>query len=293
MKLHEFPDELSHLVPPDFRPIEGYRDLTSFDARMWVLHFLIRSYWKYQQDFEEFRAEVGEPPRGIMTVEDLKGYMEDHNTTDWPWDLVSTQESRRNPGRLAFGAVRSLTLHDIMHILRISEVGEIVAMARDIHWKNFYFSEQPEVKKFLKRLLDSFDQGRSIFDRATISVDLKAPNDVIVNAFHEWLKEARSELGHGQRIKFFSDSFRHRCIEQRVLQYIDITNWNIWKGQEPTHAQVGVLLFPDYVRSGDNLADRVSKTVRTLADRMMDWDVLVGLQYQVLAERKNSGRQPR
>ena len=52
MRVPEYSDKLSRLVPPDFSLIEGYRDLASFDARMWVLHFLIRSYWKCQQGCE-------------------------------------------------------------------------------------------------------------------------------------------------------------------------------------------------------------------------------------------------
>ena len=161
-------------------------------------------------------------------------------------------------------------------------------MARDLHWKDFFFPESTETKEIHAKPLDSFKQAGSIPDKATILVDLKAPNDVIVAAFREWLKVARLRLDNQKQIKFFSDSFRHRCIEQRVLQYIDVTNWNIWKGNELKYAQAGAILFPEYIRSGDDLGERIRKTVRPLADKMMDWDVLVGLEYQVLDELKSS-----
>lgn len=118
---------------------------------------------------------------------------------------------------------------------------------------------------------------------AYISVQLDAPDNVIVEHFKEWLSRSRSKEGFPQGPqKKFTEAELGRWRQNRVLQYIDLRLLSRAIQFSPTQAMYGAVLFSDQLVDG---AEKIRKTVEGLAETLLDWTTIEALRAAVNAKK--------
>ncbi|WP_175803709.1 DUF6387 family protein [Burkholderia ambifaria] len=97
----------------------------------------------------------------------------------------------------------------------------------------------------------------------TVTVDLFASEDKLVDDFRKWIRSTRKELNIPNRQRRFTGADFERWHQNRILAYLDIKFWADVNGRSLTNQALGVMLFPD--EFDVNLAERVRKVVAPLA----------------------------
>jgi hypothetical protein len=119
-----------------------------------------------------------------------------------------------------------------------------------------------------------------------ITVDLRASDEDLILEFKNWLYEKRkSQKDIGFREKMFGEKEFSDWIKNRILPYLDLTIIAKAKGIKITNALMGNLLFPDDIEV--DVAEKVRKTVKPMAKKVMSIAFLDALQFAAFIQTKN------
>lgn len=105
-----------------------------------------------------------------------------------------------------------------------------------------------------------------------IDVCIGTDDETLVQAFRDWLAGVRTEFGPVSAPRTWSSASMDGWINARVLQYLDIKAFCLFKGCHVTQAVMGRVLFPDEYEV--DLAERCRKVVAPLAERLMSEEFL-------------------
>ena len=119
-----------------------------------------------------------------------------------------------------------------------------------------------------------------------ITVDLRASDEDLILEFKNWLYEKRkSQKDIEFREKMFGEKEFSDWIKNRILPYLDLTIIAKAKGIKITNALMGNLLFPDDIEV--DVAEKVRKTVKPMAKKVMSIAFLGALQVAAFIQTKN------
>lgn len=110
-----------------------------------------------------------------------------------------------------------------------------------------------------------------------LHVNTSAPDAVIVEHFKQWLAAFRaSERGRGSRGLSISDTDIRKWAQNRVLAYLDVTQFCKWSGLKFSAHKIGSMIFPDI--TDVDVAEKVRKTTAPLALSLVEGDMLEAIR---------------
>lgn len=116
-----------------------------------------------------------------------------------------------------------------------------------------------------------FDMGRyNFFHQRTTGgicfaeVDLKTPNDMLVASFLAWVENKRLERGVKAQKHMISRAKSRQWHEARILQYMDVTQWQEINNLKATQGEIGLIIHPDDGRGA--VAERMKVTRRHIKE---------------------------
>ncbi|CAG9269355.1 DUF6387 family protein [Paraburkholderia caribensis] len=139
----------------------------------------------------------------------------------------------------------------------------------------------------MREAIDETGRYHSATGVVPIMVDVNQPMVHILEDTQCIVENLRAEFGiYDQRKPFDQKSF-DRWHQQRVLAYMDLRILARVNGTKLTEHSIGVALFPDEIEI--NPAERVRRTIRPLAERLLTIQTSVSLAAQI---RQASCEQP-
>lgn len=124
------------------------------------------------------------------------------------------------------------------------------------------------------------DKGTG-FDRAILTIDVGATDEQLINDFSQWLKNHRTITKYKVREKRFTSKDFEKWISNKVLPYLDLTLIANAEDKQLTQNTVGRLLFPN--EYDVDLTERIRRSVKPLAELLIDNKTLEALNYQASA----------
>lgn len=115
---------------------------------------------------------------------------------------------------------------------------------------------------------------------STAIINLQAPDDVLVEHFLMYLKEARKRRKIPEKKRLISDAKVRNWHESRVLPYIDLTHWHRVNELTITDGDAARLIFPD--DSTGTALDKIRKTTKKHAREILSKDNIYSLQTQLV-----------
>lgn len=82
-------------------------------------------------------------------------------------------------------------------------------------------------------------------------INLKIPDDMLLEAFMKWVNEERLKLGVKAKNKRISKTHFRNWHDARILQYLDINQWHRINNLKPKKEEIEMILFPEYVQGKD------------------------------------------
>lgn len=144
---------------------------------------------------------------------------------------------------------------------------ESPAFFKDITTGNSLFSwcSAKYGDEYLNKTALASVQGYAILKKFT-SIDLSAPDTVLIASFKNWLKEQRAETKE-YNYRSFSKAILRRWAMNQILPYIDLIYWAELTQVQIPHWLMGEALFPGE-NQGDKV-DRVRKTTEKVAKEVL------------------------
>jgi len=120
------------------------------------------------------------------------------------------------------------------------------------------FSGGTGVEDFDQESYDLHQQGTE-GSNCFAKVELKMPDNLLVKAFSEWVKNKRFERDVKATNNKITSAKSRQWNEARILQYLDVTQWHRINDLKPTQEQVGLIIYPDDNRGA---VDERLKTIK-------------------------------
>ena len=113
---------------------------------------------------------------------------------------------------------------------------------------------------------------------AHILIELDAPEEVLVEHFKKTIRDYKRILNLPSSPKKITKNDLRNWAEKKILLYIDLMLLAKYHKKRISQQTMGVILFPDdyYV----SLDDRVRKTIKPLADKLLSEDFIAALTAQ-------------
>lgn len=121
------------------------------------------------------------------------------------------------------------------------------------------------------------------YDRISATVDITAPDEVLIEDFRVWLTQARRQLskvpstGKSTRKQF------KKWSDYQILPYLDLSIWALLEGITITHRLMGEAIFPS--EDEVDTTEKVRQTVAPLAEKLVSTEGIYSLAAQVQAEK--------
>jgi hypothetical protein len=128
------------------------------------------------------------------------------------------------------------------------------------------------------------DIGYPSDGEVSITVDLYASEEKLLEDFRSWLRKTRKNLGVPNLQSRFSSADFERWCQYQILAYLDLTFWAEVHGKRLTHQMLGVSLFPNEYNV--SLAERIRKVVAPMAQAASSTPYLEALLSQALADKE-------
>jgi hypothetical protein len=128
------------------------------------------------------------------------------------------------------------------------------------------------------------DKG-SPYERAMLTVNLGATDEQLITDFGEWLKTHRSITNYKIREKRFTSKDFSKWISHKVLPYLDLSLIADAENKLLTQNLLGRMLFPDEYNV--DLTERIRRSVKPLAEWLLDKKTIQALSFQVRATKKS------
>lgn len=112
---------------------------------------------------------------------------------------------------------------------------------------------------------DDLNEHRRLkhMSRALAVIDLDAPDEMLLRSFQEWLKKIRQNRTGQAKKKRITESILRRWQTNRVIEYIDLSQWFKLRNESLLDHQAAAILFPH--DSTRNTTEVVTKTIRKKA----------------------------
>ncbi|WP_348944145.1 DUF6387 family protein [Chitinibacter sp. FCG-7] len=258
------------------------RKIINFSLKDWLSEFEYRSHWRYF---------LGDASQNRLNEEQMLLYAR-HIAKIGSQSLGPEKadiECRIEPHEFSYSPVRSI------------KPSHLAAHAGDVFFSELVSSLKIDAVDFLAGGMDSTEL--EVFDHIPVhlinknrypdiveasngeilaSIDILAPDEIIIDGIKEWLKQVRKDFAIAAPEKgSFGDKDMKKWREFRVLQYIDITLFAQLSNLELTQYQIGEILFHDELCPAP---ERVRKTVKPEADRMLDRHSLARFSLQLAYE---------
>lgn len=250
--------DIAELVPKNFS-LEKYKNASTLDAYQW--------YWNVEN-----RA----------TIEYYLNGGRDH-----PFDDLSDVESiiRCNEKNISRGfGIKDISgwFGDIEDIYKLL-VNSMTLFDHKYVSKDIEFLGVNE--NYPKTEINSFS-SLGAMGCALVSVDLNAPDEMLVEGFKRWLAEARLAVNFRPKQKYISDSVLRRWCINKAIEYLDLSQWHRLRNRSLFDYQAAAILFPNDLNR--NTTEVVTKTIRKkLIPEMLENQTRSALLFQGMeAERK-------
>ncbi|MEX1201266.1 MAG: DUF6387 family protein [Methylophaga sp.] len=169
--------------------------------------------------------------------------------------------------------LESLKAHNQQNIIDgflTKDFGEINAEF-DLYGEFFYSMTNPMLEELENIFLmdrpthDDLNEHRRLkhMSRALAVIDLDAPDEMLLRSFQEWLKKIRQNRTGQAKKKRITESILRRWQTNRVIEYIDLSQWFKLRNESLLDHQAAAILFPH--DSTRNTTEVVTKTIRKKA----------------------------
>ena len=133
-----------------------------------------------------------------------------------------------------------------------------------------------EIGEYLETPID-LTQFTSDFGHLLVEVDMNAPDELVLDSFKNWLKDARTRFNIAGKSRF-TPAMMKSWTDNQILPYIDLCLWAKTSDVHIADEIMGHALFPDdYDKEA---AGRIRKTVRPKAEFVMEFSVIYALEAQ-------------
>lgn len=112
-------------------------------------------------------------------------------------------------------------------------------------------------------------------ERFFIGVDLRAPDDYLVDQFKSWINKTREEAGIKSVKRLFGDKDLNQWHRNRYLPFLDIYFWLLVNRKKINFYEIEAELFPNR-----DPGDRVRKTILKNAVKLVSGDFIFALRVQ-------------
>lgn len=246
--MDKYPEEIKKLIPQHFCT-DNYSKSTTLDPQEWHDNIEKRAV------IERFLKGC-EDPLNDYSKKQIKAMIEDNMI----FGFGSTHQTQD-----------SITFNIHEALLRSISISELEVISDDVRT---YFDNEEY-------------QGNDVNDYSTFtrmgiayaSVNLNAPDELLIKSFVEWLKKIRSKYNSTQKKNRISDSVLRRWQANKVIEYIDLSQWYRIRNKKLHDYQAAAILFPNDLSR--NTVDVITKTIRKkLVPEILSNDVLWSLMLQ-------------
>lgn len=245
---------------PAWFNLQNYHKANQLDLEGWIIQLYLRNMIK-----------------GFMMREVLTGVVDDYTIPE---------NNHKEPPHL----ISPVSLHDAILIaegLKTSmnipaETWQSPSIFKSMSADNSllsWCSQTNGVEHLSKTALTSC-ANYSVLQKYT-SVDLSAPDAVLIASFKQWLKDRRASMKEYPHCSF-SDAILRRWAMNQILPYMDLIYWAELNQVHIPHWLMGDTLFP-----GDNQGDkvdRVRKTTEKVAKEVIQDSCIYGMAAQLKFE---------
>jgi len=270
VSLNEIPDSFS---------IANYARTVDLDARGWADNLALRLGCRNQIELAQSNPTIRET--AIQLCEDiLRNPISDAYTGWRPGiDMIQVTEP-------------TMTVGDQSALQFMNQVSDFQALSFTNELKKKYeLADQPRYRHGVE--VPGVDNARAelsatpywrLFGNtpgnrtALASVDINAPDDVLLRDFQSWLKVVRSAANVEGRQSMYAKEDFAKWSAMRVLAYIDLSLWAASRQSKIKLPVMGRTLFPDEFAIG--LEDRVRKVIARDARTLLSIETIRTLRAQ-------------
>lgn len=141
-------------------------------------------------------------------------------------------------------------------------------------------------EKFMQATFDGYFDGPEDFSK-TVCVELAAPDEMVIQAFKDWLnserKSRRGDVGAYTRKKMFNEKDFHQWMNYGVLPFLDLKIYMKETNTRISLNAIGNAIYPGQEESVPS--ERIRKTTVGHARRAQK--ALIPLTSQIVEERRH------
>jgi hypothetical protein len=248
-------------MEPDWLSLQNYDRCSSWDYMDWCHAIEVR--WTSYRFFKD-------PSASKVFLDWLKLEGKSLHSSEAPayWTRVLVSIHRNSPEMKASSGRALSPIYEVsLEVLGIL-FHEITASFSQAEMDALHGGGDDNATELWKQNVEEFYLARgdepNYFNNATLAtIELDAPDDLLVEEFLRFIKQRRKQLGIKNLKKIPSKAELGRWYVNRVLCYFDLNWWAEINGINLTNEQIGTLLFPN--EYDVSLADRVRKVVKPMA----------------------------
>ena len=260
---------------PDWFDLNKYKDLTSFDAKGWVKLLHTRIYI-YEGLFgpptnDQEQLKINDDIFNSIKQDPLNS--KHYSGYDDMFETYTAQVEGKIYSKLFLRNVKPLTMDQTFWLYSCFPEKAKRKLTK-IRSRGY---NPPFPNEYRNRPVDfdeSSDKSSRINEDVHLWVNLNAPDNVIIEEFKIYLKEARKFLYDTKAGKLKSSKLKMLC-DAKVLPYIDLKIWLQRENLTMTQYEIGSWLFPfdDEEVVGDP-AEKIRKTTEPYVEEILDFGYL-------------------
>lgn len=246
----KYRDEVRKLIPENFC-LDNYTKSSSLDLKEWFDSISDRA------EIESYLSGY-EDPFHAYTDQEVIDIIDDNMIFGFGSKIKS-----KNP--------LVVNIHELL--INSMTVSDIESVSEDI--RPYEFKE-----KYINYDINDYSRFARM-GIAFASVDLNAPDEILMKSFVEWLQKTRLKHGSNPKQKSISNSLLRRWQSNKVIEYIDLSQWYRIRNKKLYDHQAASILFPNDVSR--DTKEVVTKTIRKkLVPEILSKEVRLALLSQRL-----------
>lgn len=261
--------------------LEKYRSCNDFDLSDWYSQFLYRSEALNARSHCNINALFAAPLQQVQEIHDPRKVKQTAPIKDWiASDYFCANITIRNNLK---------SISDEFHKAK-EWMSKFLVVYQDSDLDNNHLASQ-----FIESVPNQYlNSSTEVFQQSVKDCRPKMDPDITVNLFHsdevlkeqfkDWLKNKRTILGEcenlGKSRNQFGDKDLQKWTRSKILQFLDLNTAVGHFKCEITQAELVPYLFKDEIEKGiaSDFVDRIRKTIKPEARRMLDPNILVSLR---------------
>lgn len=246
--------KLSHVSElPSWFKLENYNDAALLDIGGWHENLLWRKWLKEALSRAPDRFKSENEPKFIE--DQMKQIMSD-----------PIQKERRISIEIQSPSVEFLTPYTMGALYNELNEQQIETLNIEL---NREFTSLEDLEKSHKEhpwMIAPLINLLPDYDSVPVMVDIHLPDELIIEEFKKWLKDARKTIDTFSKTKRARQQNFDLWISAGVLPYIDLSIWS-----ETTRTAIPDRVYADAIfPRGDGGEDKVRKTTRPIAENLLD-----------------------